>query len=85
MSCTSSRRDRGHTPTLQAGKVFWLPGRVLVVVLLWSDGVSHFFPASALRVPCLPVAFTLVLVMLLSLLFLFCFPMLCLTQGFVFL
>ena len=36
MSCTSSCCERGHTPTLQAGEVFWF--------------VFHFFPASARRV-----------------------------------
>jgi hypothetical protein len=53
--------------------VFWLPGRVLVVVLLWFDVVSHFFPSACPQVVGLPVAFTLLLVVLLCLFSVFFF------------
>ena len=46
-----------------------MPGRVLVVVLLWFDGVSHFFSAVCPQGVDLPVAFTLLLVVLLYLFF----------------
>ena len=49
--------------------MFWLPGRVLVVVLLWCDGVSHFFFGVCPQGVGLPVAFTLLLVRLLCLFF----------------
>ena len=62
-----------------------MPGRVQVVFLLWFDGVSHLFSGVCPQGVGLPVAFTLVLVMLVSVFSFFFFDALPLTQGVVFL